>query len=66
MAQMNKLAEALRERGISQRSLAARTGIPKSAIQRYISGTTAKVPADRLAVMAGAMGIRMEELIRTS
>lgn len=65
MAQMNKLAEALRERGISQRSLAARTGIPKSAIQRYISGTTAKVPADRLAVMAGVMGIKIEELIQT-
>lgn len=66
MAQMNKLAEALRERGISQRSLAERTGIPKSAIQRYISGATAKMPADRLAVMAGVMEIRMEELIRTS
>ena len=33
------------------------TGIPKSAIQRYTSGETDKIPIDRVILMSEAMGI---------
>lgn len=52
-----KLAEALREKKISIRELAEKTGIPKSAIQRYTSGETEKIPIDRMILMAEALGI---------
>mgnify|MGYP002625752907 CR=1 FL=1 len=52
-----KLAEAMSERKISTRHLSELTGIPKSAIQRYTSGDTEKIPIDRMKLMAEAMGI---------
>jgi len=33
------------------------TGIPKSAIQRYATGETEKIPLDRLELLAQALGI---------
>lgn len=42
---------------MSTRQLSELTGIPKSAIQRYTSGDTEKIPIDRMIRMAEAMGI---------
>lgn len=52
-----KLAAALHEKNMSIRELSERTGIPKSAIQRYTSGDTEKIPIDRMKAMAEALSI---------
>lgn len=41
---------------ISYGELADRTGIPKSALQRYATGETEKIPIDRLQTIARAIG----------
>lgn len=57
MKASEKLATAMREKKISIRELSERTGVPKSAIQRYTSGETEKIPIDRMQRMAEALGI---------
>lgn len=52
-----KLAAAMHEKNISIRELSEMTGVPKSAIQRYTSGETEKIPIDRMQLMAEALGI---------
>ena len=52
-----KLAAAIRDKGISIRELSELTGVPKSAIQRYTSGMTEKIPIDRMKKMAEALNI---------
>ena len=52
-----KLALAMREKNMSIRELSEKTGVPKSAIQRYTSGDTEKIPIDRMKLMAEALGI---------
>lgn len=52
-----KLAAAMRDKKISIRELSEKTGIPKSAIQRYTSGDTEKIPIDRMILMAEALGV---------
>ena len=58
---MNEIAQrlyaAILEKGISYGELARLTGIPKSAIQRYATGATGKVPLERLSLLAAALGI---------
>lgn len=41
---------------ISYGELSERTGIPKSALQRYATGETEKIPIDRLQIIAKAIG----------
>lgn len=57
---MNEIAKKLNkyfmESEMSYAELAKRTGIPKSALQRYIVGQTDKIPIDRLQVIAEALG----------
>ncbi len=57
MSFSEKLAQAMKEKDMSTRRLSELTGIPKSAIQRYTSGETEKIPIDRMIRMAEAMGI---------
>ncbi len=52
-----RISEILAEKEISVRSLAERTGIPKSAMQRYITGETGKIPISRVPVIAKALGV---------
>ena len=56
---MNEIAKKLNkyfmESEISYAELAKRTGIPKSALQRYIVGQTDKIPIDRLHVFMGVL-----------
>lgn len=42
---------------VSFRELSEKTGIPKSAIQRYATGETEKVPLDRIRLLAQALGV---------
>lgn len=41
--------------GMSYKQLEEMTGIPKSAIQRYATGTTEKIPADRLRMLLSVL-----------
>lgn len=45
------------ELGMSYRELSEKTGYSKSVLQRYESGTTKKIPVDRLEVIAKALNI---------
>lgn len=56
MSEVSKRLSALiAKRGLSYGELAEKTGIPKSALQRYATGETAKIPFDRLEAMAKAL-----------
>lgn len=44
-------------KGISYGELSKRTGIPKSALQRYATGQTSKIPVDRVEAIAKALNI---------
>lgn len=50
------LAEAIRKSGKTYKELENLTGIPKSAIQRYATGVTRKIPADRLDALKQCLG----------
>lgn len=57
---MNKsdILKARREElGMSYRELSEKTGYSKSVLQRYESGTTKKIPVDRLEVIAKALNL---------
>ena len=49
--------------GFTLLELQEKTGIPKSAIQRYASGHTDKIPIDRVKKIATAMNVSMAYLI---
>ncbi len=57
-----RLYDAITARRISYGELSKRTGIPKSAIQRYATGATEKIPTDRLLRLAAALGFSGAEL----
>ena len=56
---MENVSEALlaliNEKDVSYGELSKRTGIPKSAIQRYATGQTDKIPVDRLEKIVNAL-----------
>lgn len=52
----DKILQILLEKEISYGELAERTGISKSALQRYATGETEKIPIDRLEKIAAAIG----------
>ena len=47
-----KLYALIQSRGLSYGALAELTGIPKSAVQRYATGETAKIPLERIEALA--------------
>lgn len=51
------------EKDISYGELSKLTGIPKSALQRYATGQTEKIPIDRLQSIAKAIGTTPEHLL---
>lgn len=58
MSEMSKrIQAALRNANISYGELSTRTGIPKSALQRYATGETEKIPTDRLIKISVALGV---------
>ena len=52
-----KLTALMQQKKISTRQLADMTGIPKSAIQRYTTGGSNKIPINRLKLMAEALSV---------
>ncbi len=59
----NRILALIEEKDISYRELSEITGIPKSALQRYSSGKTTKIPMDRVAVLARALDVTSEYLL---
>ena len=52
-----KILHLIQERGYSYGALAELTGIPKSALQRYATGETGKIPLERVETLARALGV---------
>lgn len=52
-----KILQAMSEKDISYGELSAMTGIPKSALQRYATGATSKIPLPRVEQIAQALGL---------
>lgn len=53
----NRILEMLKVKDISYGELSQMTGIPKSALQRYATGKTEKIPIERIRDIATALGI---------
>ncbi len=58
-----RILDILNEKEISYGELSDRTGIPKSALQRYATGQTEKIPIDRLQNIAKAIGVTTQFLM---
>lgn len=58
-----KILNIIQEKDISYGELSSLTGIPKSALQRYATGETEKIPIDRLRIIASAIGTSPEYLM---
>ena len=59
----DKILSMLSEKNMSYGELSRRTGIPKSALQRYAVGETEKIPVDRLEQIAYALDTTPAELL---
>lgn len=46
--------------GLSLRDISRLTDIPKSVVQRYLSGETKNIPIDRIKALAKAFGVTAE------
>ncbi len=58
-----RILDLLSKREMSYGELSAQTGIPKSALQRYATGQTEKIPIDRLQKIAPILGTTPAYLI---
>jgi len=52
-----RILTEITNKNISYGELSVRTGIPKSALQRYATGQTEKIPIDRLKKIASALNV---------
>lgn len=52
-----RILQAINGKDISYGELSKATGIPKSALQRYATGETKKIPLDRIQLIARATGV---------
>ena len=59
----NRLLSLLQEKGISYGELSEITGIPKSALHRYVTGATEKIPIERIKSIASALNVTPEYLL---
>ena len=55
-----RILELMEQKELSYRDLSDITGIPKSALQRYATGTTPKIPYNRIVIIAKALGTTTE------
>lgn len=58
-----RLLNLISEKNISYGDLSSMTGISKSAIQRYATGETEKIPIDRVVKLAKALGADPKEIL---
>lgn len=64
MSEISKrLYQAIISKNYSYGDMAKLTGIPKSAIQRYATGETEKIPLDRLEKMAAVLDVSSSYLM---
>ena len=59
----NRILSLIEEKGLSYGELSELTKIPKSAIQRYATGETEKIPLPRIEALADALGVSSAYLI---
>jgi repressor LexA len=59
----NRIFKAITDADISYGELSRITGIPKSALQRYATGETEKIPIHRLEAIASATGVQASYLL---
>lgn len=59
----SKILNLMKFRNMSYGELSQITGISKSALQRYVTGETAKIPMDRIKSIASAIGTTAEHLL---
>lgn len=59
----NRLHNCIVRAEYSYGELAKLTGIPKSAIQRYATGETTKIPLDRLQMLANVLHVSAQYLM---
>jgi len=52
-----RIKKLIEESGLSYQELAKRTGVPKSSLQRYASGTTSKIPLDAVEKITAGLGV---------
>lgn len=57
MLPSERLKHLVEDSKITYTELEKRTGISKSALQRYASGTTKKIPIDAIEAIARALGV---------
>lgn len=60
---ISRLRESVENSGFSYVELQKRTGIAKSSIQRYVSGTTKKIPIDAVQAISKAVGVPAEYIL---
>lgn len=58
-----RILSAITDSHISYGELSKLTGIPKSALQRYATGETEKIPIDRIEKIANATGVTSQYLL---
>lgn len=59
----NRILQLITEKELSYSDLSKRTSISKSALQRYATGETPKIPLDRLELIASALGVSASYLM---
>lgn len=57
------LITQIKKSGMSYGELSKATGIPKSALQRYATGQTSKIPVDRLMLISRALKVEPFSLL---
>lgn len=62
----NRILNLIIDKDLSYGELSNLTGIPKSALQRYATGETEKIPVDRLELIAKALGTSSARLMGTA
>ena len=60
---ISRLRESVENSGFLYVELEKRTGIAKSSIQRYVSGTTKKIPIDAVQAISKAVGVPAEYIL---
>ena len=60
---MSQILEAFESSGLSYSDLSRMTGIPKSMIPRYLTGSVESVPLERLDAICEALGLSLPELL---
>ena len=53
----NRLSSCFADSGLSLRELEAKTGIPKSSLQRYMNGASKRISTGRLMVLADVLNV---------